>query len=181
MSARPPLVRHPIASSTSAACLSLLLAGCASPPQGAAAVADLQPTADHAASGSIAFRQLGGFVQVTGTVRGLPPRTELGFRIHEIGDCSGDGQAAGAPFNPLGTQRGRFGAGGAQAGELPSLHADSTGTATFSFDTRAIGLGSGPIGVLGRALVVQQDRDGDRTRPAGDSGVRIACGVIEPR
>ncbi|KQM75667.1 hypothetical protein ASE76_07055 [Xylophilus sp. Leaf220] len=181
MFARPPHARRPLASPTSAACLSFLLAGCASGPQGAAAVADLQPTPGHTATGSIAFRQVGGIVQVTGTVRGLPPRTEHGFHIHALGDCGDDGMAAGGHFDPQSLRHGRFGDPGVHAGELPSLHADSTGTATFSIESRAISLGSGPTGVIGRALVVHRDRDDFRTQPAGDSGPRIACAVIEPR
>ena len=181
MSARPLHARRPLASSTSAACLSLLLAGCATEPRGAAAVADLQPTQGHATMGSIAFRQVGGIVQVTGTVRGLTPRTEHGFHIHELGDCGDEGRAAGGHFNPQAVQHGLFGEAGVHAGELPSLHADSTGTATFSIESRAISLGSGPTGVIGRALVVHRDRDDYRTQPSGDSGPRIACAVIEPR
>ncbi|MCS4508674.1 superoxide dismutase family protein [Xylophilus ampelinus] len=181
MFARSSPDRRPLASSTAAACLSLLLTGCAGPPCGSTAVADLRPTPGHAASGNIAFRQLGGIVQVTGTVWGLPPGTEHGFHIHEVGDCGRDGDAAGGHFNPQAVQHGRFGEAGVHAGELPSLHADSTGTATFSIDTRAISLGNGPTGVLGRALVVHRDRDDYHSQPAGDSGPRIACGVIEQR
>lgn len=161
----------------------LLLAGCASntpaPPR---AVAELQPTRGSTVSGVVEFVQQGDVMHVSGTIRGLPPNSEHGFHIHEKGDCSsGDGVSAGGHFNPMAAMHGRFGQPGVHAGDLPSLHADANGVATFSADDRIAAVGSGPADVIGRGLIVHRDPDDYVSQPAGNSGPRLACAVITRR
>ena len=36
----------------------------------------------------------------------------------------------------------------------------------------------GPTSIVGRSLVVHKDADDYKTQPTGNSGARIACGVI---
>ncbi len=170
------------ASLAAASFAALLLAGCASPTVGPQAVADLMPTAGNTANGAVQFVQVGHGVRVSGTIRGLKPNSEHGFHIHEKGDCSGgDGMATGGHFNPTGVSHGRFGQPGVHAGELPSLHADATGTAVFSVESHAITIGSGPNDIVGRGLIVHRDPDDYTSQPAGNSGPRIACAVITRR
>lgn len=170
------------ASAVAASLASLLLAGCATPTVGPSAIADLQPTTGNTANGSVQFVQVGDSVRINGTVRGLKPNAEHGFHIHEKGDCSsGDGMSTGGHFNPTGVQHGRFGHPGTHAGELPSLHADATGTAVFSVDARTFTIGTGTADIVGRGLVVHRDPDDYVSQPAGNSGPRIACAVITRR
>jgi Cu-Zn family superoxide dismutase len=161
----------------------LLLAGCASgSAPSARAVAELQPTRGSNVSGQVEFVQQGDVMHVSGTVRGLPPNSEHGFHIHEKGDCSsGDGMSAGGHFNPMAATHGRFGQPGAHAGDLPSLHADASGVATFSVDDRSAAVGSGPADVVGRGLIVHRDPDDYLTQPTGNAGPRLACAVITRR
>lgn len=168
-----------------AAALSVLaaatLAGCAgySGASGPAATAKLEPTRGNATAGTVTFVQSGDVVKVSGSITGLKPNAEHGFHIHEKGDCSsGDGMSAGGHFNPGGKPHGHHGMGEHHSGDLPSLTADANGVAKFSFESRAIRVGSGDTNIVGRGLIVHRDPDDYKTQPTGNAGPRLACAVI---
>jgi Cu-Zn family superoxide dismutase len=157
----------------------LLMAACATTTFDPSASAQLMATRDNAVTGQVQFTQRGDKVVVTGEIRGLKPDTEHGFHVHEKGDCSsGDGLSAGGHFNPDGKAHGAHDQGEHHAGDLPSLKADANGTVRFSFESSAISVGSGRTDVLGRGLIVHRDPDDYKTQPTGNSGPRLACGVI---
>ena len=162
-----------------------VLAGCGTLGGKASATATLAPTGAQSPNptvGNVTFTALDHGVRVAGEVRGFAPGTEHGFHIHEKGDCGDNGNASGGHFNPAGGTHGKFGAPGSHAGELPSLVADASGTARFSVDVHSISLNDGAANnVVGRALVVHRDRDDFTSQPAGNSGPRIACGLIARR
>ena len=156
-----------------------LFTACATPAPGPTATASLLPTKGNAASGDVKFTQKGDKVRVTGEVRGLKPNAEHGFHVHEKGDCSsGDGMSTGGHFNPDGKPHGAHGAGAHHVGDLPSLKADASGTARFSFESSTIAVGAGAANVVGRGLIVHRDPDDYKTQPTGNSGPRVACAVI---
>ncbi len=157
----------------------LLLTACATTPVGPSASAQLIATTGNAVTGEVQFAQKGDKVLVTGEVRGLAPNTEHGFHVHEKGDCtSGDGTSAGGHFNPEGKAHGAHDQAEHHAGDLPSLKADASGTARFSFESTTISVGSGKTDVLGRGLIVHRDPDDYKTQPTGNSGPRLACAVV---
>jgi Cu-Zn family superoxide dismutase len=161
-----------------AACIAATLAGCAT-PTGPSATAQLKPTVGNTTAGTVRFRQAGDKVQVSGEITGLAPGREHGFHVHEKGDCSSPGaESAGGHFNPAGGAHGMHGMGAHHAGDLPSLRADAAGLARFSFETTALGVGSGAADVVGRGLIVHRDPDDFKTQPTGNSGPRLACAVI---
>jgi len=152
---------------------------CATPPSGTSASAQLMANNGNTATGQVQFTQKGDKVLVTGEVRGLKPHAEHGFHVHEKGDCtSGDGMSAGGHFNPDGKAHGAHGHGEHHAGYVPSLKADATGTARFSFESNTLSVASGTADVVGRGLIVHRDPDDFKTQPTGNSGPRLACGVI---
>ncbi len=157
----------------------LVLTACASMSSGPRAVAQLQSTTGNTATGTVSFAKSGDKVLVKGEVRGLKPNAEHGFHVHEKGDCSsGDGLSAGGHFNPDGKPHGNHADMAHHAGDLPSLKADASGVAKFSFESTSIAVGSGPSDVTGRGLIVHRDPDDYKTQPTGNAGPRLACAVI---
>jgi Cu-Zn family superoxide dismutase len=155
------------------------MSACATTPIGPTASAQLMATYGNAVTGQIQFTQMGDKVLVTGEVHGLKPDTEHGFHVHEKGDCSsGDGMSAGGHFNPDGKAHGAYDQSEHHAGDLPSLKADANGTARISVKSSTLSVGSGKLDVLGRGLIVHRDPDDFKTQPTGNSGPRLACGVV---
>ena len=154
----------------------LLAAGCATSAPPSYVATTLQPTIGNTAAGAVWFIADGAEVRIRGHVTGLKANQEHGFHVHEKGDCSsGDGMSSGGHYNPTGKPHGPP-AGEHHAGDLPALKADASGTATI--DARIRGLAAGPTEFAGKALIVHLAGDDYTTQPTGNSGARIACGVI---
>ena len=161
-----------------------LLVACASTPPSPAtqAQAQLEPIGSHGAIGSVLIRQhADGQVSLQALVRGLTPNTEHGFHIHEHGSCQDQGNAAGGHFNPMRSQHGKYSTPQHHVGDLPSLKADANGVATLNLRSTDISLADATKSVMGRAIVVHAKADDYVSQPSGDSGARIACGVISLR
>jgi superoxide dismutase, Cu-Zn family len=156
-----------------------LCAGCATMSSGGpSAVADLAPTAGNSAKGQVTFAPKGDKVVVTARVSGLAPGPH-GFHVHEKGDCSAaDGTSAGGHFNPLGKPHGDPSSADHHGGDMPMLVADAAGNATLTAELDVITVGSGAADVVGRSVIVHKDADDFKTQPTGNSGARVACGVI---
>jgi len=165
---------------------SALLAGCDTmrswmPGSGPKATARLEPTKGSNVRGNVEFTEAsGGKVRVTADVSGLRPNAEFGFHIHEAGDCSsGDGMSAKGHFNPFGRPHGRPGAAERHAGDLPSLSAGKDGRAKVDVTVDQVSLKPGPTSIVGRGIIIHADPDDYKTQPTGNSGARLACGVIK--
>ena len=83
-------------------------------------------------------------------------------------------------MNPSGHQHGTDNPNGSHMGDLPNLVISSNGTGTLSAVLR--GTRSNVEAALfdadGTAIVIHADADDYRTDPTGNSGGRIACGVL---
>ncbi len=155
-----------------------LVMGCAT-PTGPTAKAQLEPTKGNTVTGVASFESRGDRVLVKVDVKGLAPNTVHGLHIHEKGDCSsGDGMSAGGHFNPTHAAHGAHDGAVQHAGDLPSLKADALGNASLSLESNHFSVGSGDTNIVGRSLIVHRDPDDFATQPTGNSGARIACGVI---
>ena len=157
------------------------LAACQSTPDDPPrATAALQPTKGNKAFGEATFEQAGDRVRVILFAQNLPPERELGFHIHEAGDCSsGDGMSAKGHFNPHGKPHGNPASGDRHAGDLPSLKVGKDGRAKLDVTVDAISIGKGPGDIVGRGLIIHAQADDYKTQPTGNAGARIACGVIK--
>jgi Cu-Zn family superoxide dismutase len=161
------------------AAIGMLTTGCASMmAAGPSATAALEPTKGNATRGSVEFVQKGDMVLVTASVSGLAPGRH-GFHIHEKGDCSSDdGTSAGGHFNPLGKPHAAPTGPDRHAGDMPMLVANGDGKATLKTGLDVITFGGGATDIVGRGVIVHKDPDDFKTQPTGNSGARVACGVI---
>ena len=119
-------------------------------------------------------------IEVAGV--GLPPGPK-GIHIHAVGKCEPpEFTSAGAHFNPGGRKHGRLNPDGSHAGDLPNLLVTPIGAVGLDVTTKAVTLraeGAGSLfGPAGTSLVIHAQPDDERTDPTGNSGGRIACGVI---
>lgn len=155
-----------------------VVAACATQPAPPVAMAMLKPASGSQVNGLVQLTQEGDHVVVHAQVSGLAPNSEHGFHVHEKGDCTApDASSAGGHFNPAGSPHGGP-TGEHHLGDLPSLKADAAGEAETNFEVKGSLLGSGATDLMGRAMVVHADPDDYMSQPAGNSGARVACGVI---
>lgn len=164
-----------------AASAAVLLSACAGNSRSnASAEAKLAPTQGHTTTGTVVFVQKGSDVEVTAHVAGLTPGAH-GFHIHEKGDCSApDGMSAGGHFNPGGQPHGHPHKGPHHAGDMPMLETDGYGNARLVAVLPGLTL-AGANGIVGKGVIVHAAPDDFKTQPTGNSGARMACGVIVKR
>lgn len=142
------------------------------------AIANLEPTQGNNTRGTVTFTQMGEVVRIQANITGLAPG-QHGFHIHENGDCSNNAEAAGGHYNPAGTPHGGPHApvGQRHVGDFGNIEAGADGTATFERTDSLVTL-SGMNSVVGKAVVVHAGADDLQSQPSGNSGARVACGVI---
>lgn len=163
----------------------LLLAACAatSDQQGDSAVAKLSAKSGSQVRGEIKFTQVGSHVRIEGEVTGLAPGAR-GLHIHEKGDCSAaDAASAGGHFDRQepknwSTRHGGPHSAEHHAGDLGNIVFDPHRKAVVNMMVGGIAVDRGPIGIIGRAVVVHFQPDDLKSDPTGDAGARAACGVI---
>jgi Cu-Zn family superoxide dismutase len=117
---------------------------------------------------------------------GALPAGPHGIHVHTIGSCAARNDTAfaeaGGHFNPGRKQHGLENPQGPHAGDLPNLEVAADGRGTARVVLADATLASGANALLdadGAALVIHAQRDDQRTDPSGNSGARVACGVIQ--
>jgi Cu-Zn family superoxide dismutase len=126
---------------------------------------------------------VGGGVKIALNVTKLPAG-QHGWHLHMTGTCTPpDFASAGAHFNPDGHQHGAQNPQGPHAGDLGNVTVAADGTAKLDFVAKAVTLEAGkPTSLFkdgGTALVIHANPDDEKTDPSGNSGGRIACGLIQ--
>jgi Cu-Zn family superoxide dismutase len=141
--------------------------------------ASTQP-ANTNVNGTVTFTQMPDGVRVAVNVTGLAPNTTHGFHIHEKGDLTDPNLvSAGAHFNPEGHKHGGPQSAMAHAGDLGNITSDANGNVNTEMTVRGLMLDTGKMGIVGRSVLVHAKEDDLKTDPSGNSGGRIAGGVIE--
>ncbi len=164
------------------AALAVTLCGCKTfqGKPGDQAVAEMKPTQGNQANGTVTFTKTSRGVRVEVEMADLTPG-EHGIHLHENGDCSApDGSSAGGHFNPAGMPHGGPASVRRHAGDFGNLVADSSGHAHLKFVEPLLTF-DGPSSIIGRSVVVHANPDDMVSQPAGNSGARVACGVIEKK
>jgi len=131
--------------------------------------------------GQVQFVQTPHGVLLKLAVKGIPAG-EHAFHVHAVGKCEAPFDSAGPHFNPGNHKHGIL-SGEGHAGDMPNLHVPQSGELSVEVVNSAISLEQGkPNSVFdsdGSSLIVHAKADDYRTDPAGNSGDRIACGVIQ--
>jgi len=145
-------------------------------PSPATAKVNLISAAGSSVKGELTVSNEGDAIHITGDITGLVPGKEHGFHVHEFGKCElPDFKSAGAHFNPTKAQHGEH------LGDLPNAKADENGHATINAFVKGPNLvdkDGAPSEIIGKALIIHAMPDDYKTQPSGDSGARVACGVI---
>lgn len=134
-------------------------------------------------TGTVIFTDVQGGTEVSVEVNGLPSYKPAsggnpqvgphGFHIHENGDCSIDSSsnpfaAAGGHWNPTNQPHGNH------AGDFPVLFSNN-GYSRMIFFTNKFDVSQ----VIGKSVIIHEGPDDYKTQPAGGSGRRLACGLIQ--
>jgi Cu-Zn family superoxide dismutase len=152
---------------------------------GRSATAELRDTSGKSV-GTLTLRDAaGGTVMIEGDVRGLPAGAH-GIHFHATGQCDAAGAfaSAGAHFNPSSRKHGLENPEGPHAGDLPNLVVSTDGSGNFRTNTTRVSLGADAASLLdadGSAVIVHAAQDDQRTDPSGNSGARVACGIVTAR
>lgn len=159
--------------------LPMALAGCMTATEGSresGAGTSLAGT-DGAARGSATLSEVGDGLRVSVDATGLPAGVH-GIHIHTTGRCDApDFTTAGPHWNPTERKHGRDNPDGAHHGDLPNVEVGADGRGSLTFTAPAATFAQ-LFDADGAALVVHANADDYRTDPSGNSGGRIACGVI---
>lgn len=132
--------------------------------------------------GEVAFTQTDAGVLVAGTVSDLGLGSHA-MHIHAVGSCVPPFTSAGGHYNPDGRHHGFLNPDGPHMGDMANLVLPAAGKYSFEqliAGARLEGRG-GMLDADGSSIVIHASRDDYMTDPSGNSGGRIACGVITPR
>lgn len=133
--------------------------------------------------GEVAFQETEKGVELSAILNSLKPG-EHGIHIHEVGKCERPTfESAGAHYNPAKKQHGIENPKGPHVGDLPNLTADENGEVHLNLMAPQFTLKKGEKNSLfdadGSSVVIHEKADDYKTDPSGNSGARIACGVIQ--
>lgn len=150
------------------------------PQASATATATLAAASGSTAGGQLMFTATSDGVTIAGELTGLPPSTEHGFHVHEKGDCSApDATSAGDHFNPDMAPHAGPTVSPRHLGDIPNVQSDATGKAVVNATIAGATLRDGGLhDLVGKAVIVHARADDYKTQPSGNSGDRIACGVV---
>lgn len=163
-----------------AALLGVLLVGLPATAGAQSAKAELKD-AQGKVVGTATLGEVAGGVKIALKASGLKPG-DHGLHIHAVGKCEPPAfTSAGGHFNPGNKKHGKQNPEGAHAGDLPNLKVGADGTGSIEVTAGGVTLKGGAGSLFqpgGTALVVHADPDDEKTDPTGNSGARVACGVI---
>ena len=140
-----------------------------------AATAELMDAAQQK-HGNVTVRPSGGRLRLVADVYGVAAGT-YGIHVHAVGSCLGsDFKSAGPHWNPAMKQHGRDNPMGAHNGDLPNIVVGASGSGHL--DATIPGSLVELIDTDAASVVLHAAADDYRTDPTGNSGGRVACGVL---
>lgn len=158
----------------------LFVMGISAQSWAAKGLAEIKGTADSSSiKGTVHLEDTPDGLKLTAQLIGVPPGPHA-FHIHEFGDCSEMGKAAGGHYNPMHMPHGNVLKDGdhmAHVGDMGNIIASANGEATLEATLHDVSLSDGKYTVGGRAIILHEKVD-DFSQPTGNAGGRIGCGTI---
>jgi Cu-Zn family superoxide dismutase len=131
--------------------------------------------------GTASITPAGTGINIALDVTGLTPGVH-GVHLHAVAKCEGPAfTSAGPHFNPDMRKHGTENPDGPHAGDMPNFTVAADGTAKTTVADPRVTLSTAPNSVFangGTAIVIHAAADDMKTDPSGNSGDRIACGVV---
>lgn len=139
--------------------------------------ADMHSTKMKSISGTVTFEAQDGSLVVKTDLKGLKPNAHLGFHIHQLGFCEGpDYKTAGDHYNPGHMKHGGPMGPEKHKGDMGNLLTDKAGNSNERIVLSDMKLDE----LIGKSVLIHEKADDFKTQPSGNSGARIACGLIRP-
>jgi superoxide dismutase, Cu-Zn family len=131
--------------------------------------------------GTITLTEQSSGVKMNLDLKDLPAGVHA-MHIHSKGSCKGpDFESAGDHLNPDDKEHGLLHPKGAHAGDLPNIIVNDEGKVKAEIMASQVTLKEHKTSLLtkdGTSIVIHEGKDDGMTQPAGNSGDRIACGVV---
>jgi superoxide dismutase, Cu-Zn family len=144
------------------------------------AISDIHSSSMKKLQGNITIEELDKVLKISANLKGLRPNSKHGFHVHQKGVCEGpDYKSAGDHYNPDAMKHGKPGTEHHHKGDLGNLVTNANGEIN-----QVIMLPKSELNNIeswtGKSLLIHAKADDFKSQPSGDSGARIACGLIKP-
>jgi Cu-Zn family superoxide dismutase len=135
--------------------------------------------ADPKIKGTIKFTQEANGVHIVADVSGVKPGKH-GLHVHQNATCGAPPfKEAGDHLDPYGMKHGCASDNMRHLGDLGNIVVGANGKGHLDTVVTRISLSDPYHLIVGKAIVLHAGEDDCKTMPAGNSGDRIACGVIK--
>jgi superoxide dismutase, Cu-Zn family len=118
-------------------------------------------------------------IAISGHLMHLPPG-EHGIHLHAVGQCDAPFTTAGPHWNPANKKHGTENPAGPHAGDMMNITVGADSSAQVAVMSTS-GMLADLMDADGAAMVVHAKADDYKTDPSGNSGDRIACGIVNKK